>query len=217
MYPQNQEVLLYDNVTPVTVTSSTDATPVVVTATAHGFTTGQRVLIYGHTTNVAANGIYVVGATTANTFALTDEITGANVAGSGAGSGSGGIAVKAPPVMLITGFRDTVFQIDTSGTATMTLKAVGSQGGPSSLLKQPRGAYPNIGATVSPTNPYSFLQLINLDSAASLAGSTGLVIAGTDVNNQFEVNVNTMRWCTLIPVSWSAGALSVKAMNVTNA
>ena len=82
MYPERQEVTLFDSVTPVAITSSTDATPIVVTATAHGLKTGQRVLIYGHTTNIAANGIFVVGAVTANTFGLTDEITGANVAGS---------------------------------------------------------------------------------------------------------------------------------------
>lgn len=217
MYPESQEVVLYDHVTPVAVTSSTDATPIVVTATAHGFKNGQRVLIYGHSTNVAANGTYVAQSVTANTFALTDEITGANIAGSGAGAGSGGIAVVAPPLMLITGFRDTVLQVDTDGTATMTLKAVGSQGIAPSLAKAPRGAYPNIGATVGPANPYSFLQLINLDSAASLAGSTGLVISGADVNNQYEINVNAMRWVTVIPVSWSAGSLSIRALNVTNA
>lgn len=217
MYPVRQEITLFDNVTPVAVTSSTDATPIVVTATAHGFVTGQRVLIFGHATNVAANGIYRVTVLSANTFSLQDEITGANIAGSGGGAGSSGICVVAPPVLRVSDFRNIVIQVGTSGTATMTLKAVGSQGMPPSVAVRPRGAYPNIGATITPNNPYSYLNLINLDTGASLAGSTGIVIAGTDVNNEWEVNTNALAFFTAIPVSWSAGVLTIRALCVTNA
>lgn len=39
------------------ITSSTDATPIVVTtADDHGLATGDQITIFGHTTNVAANG-----------------------------------------------------------------------------------------------------------------------------------------------------------------
>src|ERR1035437_8628694 len=96
---QKQEITLYSAVTPVAVTSSTDATPIVVTATAHGLVTGDRVLIVGHTTNIAANGIFKVTVVSSSTFNLLDELTGASVAGSGAGSGSSGLLVKAPPVL----------------------------------------------------------------------------------------------------------------------
>src|ERR1700744_3685343 len=101
-YPERQSVTLYDNVTPVAVTSSTDATPIVVTAAAHGFTTGQRVVIFGHTTNTASKGIFRVTRLSANTFSLQDESAGVNVAGSGSGSGSSGVAVVAPPVLHVT-------------------------------------------------------------------------------------------------------------------
>lgn len=217
-YPNRQEVTLYDNITPVTVASSTDATPIVVTtSTNHGYTTGQRVLIYGHTTNVAANGIYIATVLSPTTFSLGDEITGASIVGSGAGAGAAGITVPAPPVMLAIDFRNIVLQINTSGTATVTLKAVGSLGMSASFAKAPRNAYPNIGGTLGPSDPYSFLQIINLDSGTALAGSTGLVVAGTDVNNQFEINTNAQRYVTMIPTSWSAGAITVRAVVTTNA
>lgn len=216
-YPNRTTVVLYDNVTPVAVTSSTDATPIVVTATAHGFTTGQRVLIFGHTTNVAANGIYLVTRLTANTFSLQDEITGVNVAGSGAGSGSSGIAVLAPPVIHASDFRNIVFQLGTSGTATTTIKFAGSLGKTTASSISPRGAYPNFGATVAPSNPYSFLQVINLDTAAAINGATGVVVAGSDVNIQVEMNTNAMLYVTAFPISWSAGAITLKAIVVTNA
>ena len=215
MNPQKQEVTLYDAVTPVTVTSSTDTTvtPTVVTATAHGLNTGDRVLIYGHGTNVAANGIFKVVVVTSDTFQLWDEFNGVMVIGSGAGAGSGGVMVKAPPVLLVSDFRNVILQVGTSGTATTTLKVAGSVGKPaSSYANGPRYDYPNIGATVSPANPYTFLQLINLDTAAAINGATGIVAGGADINNQYEVNINAMKYLTVIPISWTQGVITVKAL-----
>jgi hypothetical protein len=217
MYPQRQEVTLYDNVTPVAITSSTDATPIVVTATAHGLKNGQRVLIYGHATNVAANGIFVVASVTTNTFALKDEITGASVAGSGAGAGSGGICVVAPPVLRAVDFKTADFFILTSGTATVTLCAIGSPGVPEPDQSSPRYDYPNMGATKSHSNPWGFLQLADLNTGSGITGATGVVVAGTDISNQYEVNTNEVSFLTMIPISWSAGAITIKAVLRTNA
>jgi hypothetical protein len=216
-YPNKQEVTLFDAVTPVAVTSSTDATPIVVTATSHGFSTGDRVLIYGHTTNIAANGIFKVTVLTANTFSLQDEFTGASVAGSGGGAGSSGICVKAPPILLIDGFRNIILQVSTSGTATTTLKVAASLGKPNAVSQtSPRYDFMNMGATVSPANPYTFMQAINLDTAAAVNGATGFVVAGTDINNTYEININAEKYLTVFPISWSAGAITVKALLVTN-
>ncbi len=218
MNPQKLEVTLFDAVTPVAVTSSTDATPIVVTATSHGFSTGDRVLIYGHTTNIAANGIFKVTNLTANTFSLQDEFSNANVAGSGGGSGSSGLCVKAPPILLISDFRNVILQVGTTGTATMTLKIAGSLGLSAvsyGATKSPRYDYPNFGGTVAPTNTYTFLQLINLDTAAALNGATGIVVSGSDINTQYEVNINAQKYLTVFPISWSAGAITIKALMTT--
>ena len=84
----------------ITITSSTDATPIVVTAAAHHLhhkvvneTTflGQKVTITGHEDNVAANGNHFIKAISVNTFELySDEALTSGVAGTGAGVGSGG-------------------------------------------------------------------------------------------------------------------------------
>lgn len=214
-FPDTKRITLYNAVTPVAVTSSTDATPIVVTATAHGFVTGQRVLIFGHATNIAANGISVVTRLTANTFSLQDEITGANIVGSGAGAGSGGLCVAAPPVPIITGYRNAIFQVGTSGTATLTLKAAGSLGIPGNP-QTARRRFPNIGATIAPANPYSFIQLIPLDTQVALAGATGIALSGADVNNEYEANVNALNYLTLIPTSWTQGAITVEMLLTTN-
>lgn len=209
--------MILDNVTPVAITSSTDATPIVVTATAHGFQTGDRVLIIGHTTNIAANGIYKVVRLSANTFSLKDEFTGADIAGSGGGAGLSGIALLAPTVLNVSDFRNIILEFSTGGTATTTVKYAGSSGKPESASQiSPRYDYPNFAATVLPANPYTFLQVINLDTAAAVNGATGTVVAGTDTTVQYEVNVNAQKYFTAFPISWTQGAITIKAIMKTN-
>lgn len=201
--------VLLNAVTPVAITSSTDATPIVITATAHGFVTGDKVLIYGHTTNVAANGVYKVTRLSSSTFSLQDLNTGASIAGSGAGAGSSGICMVAPKIPIVGEFKNAILQVGTTGTATTTVKVAGSVGLVSSNNIVNVGSCPNFGGTVSPTNPYTFLQIINLDTGAAVNGATGIVVAGTDINNQYEVNINAMQYLTVIPISWTAGAITV--------
>lgn len=221
MYNRIESVLL-DNVTPVVVTSSTDATPIVVTSTAHGLKTGQRVLIYGHATNIAANGIYMVGAVTANTFSLLDEVSGANVAGSGAGAGSGGYCLPAPAVLQLPDFARVTVQIATSGTATLTVEALGSQGvAPSQQqaagVGQPNSAradFPNFGATVGYKNPIVALATIDKTSGATIAGGTGYAASGADIVKLFDVDVQaqSIKYFTVIPTAWTQGAITLKAL-----
>lgn len=89
----NQDVLwgiAQDLATPLSISSSTDATPVVVTTgTAHGLKDGDSVIISGHATNTVVNGSHLIDVASSTTFALRDFDGGA-VAGSGGGAGSGG-------------------------------------------------------------------------------------------------------------------------------
>ena len=70
------------------ITGATNATPIVVTSTAHGFENGDKVTISGVLGNTAANGTFLVAGRTANTFQLT-TLAGANVAGNGAYTSGG--------------------------------------------------------------------------------------------------------------------------------
>ena len=71
------------------ITAATNATPIVVTATAHGFADGDIVTISGALGNTAANGSFLVQGKTANTINLQTRAA-VNVAGNGAWT-SGGI------------------------------------------------------------------------------------------------------------------------------
>lgn len=62
------------------VASSTNASPIVVTITRHGFSNGQRVLITNHLVNTNANGIWTIANVTTSTFELTGS-TGNGIGG----------------------------------------------------------------------------------------------------------------------------------------
>ena len=69
------------------VTSATNATPVVIGKTAHGYENGDTVHILGATGNTAINGYRLVKNKTANTFEITD-LDGVDVAGDGTFAGA---------------------------------------------------------------------------------------------------------------------------------
>ncbi len=78
------------------ITGATNATPIVVTATAHGFTNGDLVFIDAVAGNLAANGLWKIANQAANTFELTNPVSAANAVGSAAYT-SGGYAVNYGP------------------------------------------------------------------------------------------------------------------------
>lgn len=206
----SKEYIVWDSVTPKAITSSTDATPIVVTATSHGFATGDLVMIFGHATNVAANGIYKVTKLTANTFSIQNYNSGADIAGSGAGAGSSGWVLPAPKILFCQDFKSIQFELVTSGTATLTVKVVGSYG--KKISDQVQGDdTPNFGATASAANPWSYIQIVDLDSGSGLAGSTGVALSGADVNKMYELNVNSAKYITFIPTAYTQGVISLKA------
>ena len=77
------------------ITAASNATPIVVTSTSHGFTNADFVYIDGVGGNLSANGIYKIANVAANTFELT-RLDGTNVAGFAAYT-SGGYAVCLGP------------------------------------------------------------------------------------------------------------------------
>jgi hypothetical protein len=77
------------------IASSTNATPIVVTATSHGFANGDIVYIGDHATNTAANGVWKIANQATNTFEL-QRPDGTNAVGNGVG-GATGYAVNLGP------------------------------------------------------------------------------------------------------------------------
>jgi hypothetical protein len=76
----------------INISSSTNATPIVVTSSAaHGLATGDYVSIISHTTNTNANGVWLVGTTPTSTTFQILQIDGSNTTGNGVGGATGRI------------------------------------------------------------------------------------------------------------------------------
>ncbi len=80
------------------VTGATNATPIVITANAHGMSNGDLVYISGVTGNTAANGVWTVAGVTANTFQLSGS-TGNAAYNSGTGYLAGRAGGTVPVLM----------------------------------------------------------------------------------------------------------------------
>lgn len=84
----------------VSIVSSTNATPTVITATAHGLHTGQAAIISGHLLNTNANGIWIVTVLSSSTFKISTFAgfaTPTYIAGNGVGAGTGTVQSLALP------------------------------------------------------------------------------------------------------------------------
>lgn len=73
----------------LSITSSTNASPIVITHNSHGYTNGQVLTIYGHAVNTAANGTWVVGGATTNTYQLCGYWDGTTCQNPSTGNGVG--------------------------------------------------------------------------------------------------------------------------------
>jgi hypothetical protein len=119
----------------VNIVSSTNATPIVVTATAHGLVNGDIVQVLSHTTNTKANGVWVVANKTADTFELTSSV------GNGVGGASGTVRnVNYKSVVLSTAQALPVDNCEvawtSAGSSTTTTSATAKEGSTSASMQK---------------------------------------------------------------------------------
>ena len=108
--------------TEITPTSSTNATPIVITKVGHGVVTGDIVQVYGHTTNTNANGKWKATRIDDNQFSLDNSV------GNGVGGASGKFSViNHRVVQLTSAVTQDICNCDTAWTAgtgcTVTIEA----------------------------------------------------------------------------------------------
>ena len=71
------------------ITSSTNASPIVITLASHGYVTGDTVVVTGHTTNTNANGTWEIINLTSDTFRIYDPFSLTGSTGNGVGGATG--------------------------------------------------------------------------------------------------------------------------------
>ena len=76
------------------ITGATNASPIVITSSGHGLTTGTRVTITGVAGNTAANGTFTVTRVNANTFSLDGSTGNGSYSSGGAWNATGLYSVE---------------------------------------------------------------------------------------------------------------------------
>lgn len=127
--------------TAVAITSSTNATPIVITKTAHGFSNGDVITVYGHAVNTAANGTWMVANKTANTYELAGYWDGTTNQNPSVGNGVGGATGFASKQVGRIYFRNDAtagqnlyYCTDSTGSPAWTQQLNSGAGGASSAL-----------------------------------------------------------------------------------
>lgn len=104
--------------------------------------------------------------------------------------------------------KDCIITVSTANSASCTIKCKIAYG----------SVAPNFGAAASPTNNWSYAELIELGGDdANIPGSTGIVLTGTDICKSYEVNTNGFDYMTLDVTARAAGTITAKARLYNNA
>ncbi len=197
MARDTKKYTLLNAAAPRAIASSTNTSPIVVTTAApHGYSTGQKVTIVGHATNTNANASWVVTVLSSTTF----ELDGSS--GNGVGGASGTYAERAG-LLQVSDFRDIIlaFDSDGAGDAALVAKVVGSI----------QDNVPDFAAPVGPDNQYDFLQMLSLEGGVAIDGDDGIVLVTEDINRMYEVNVNGVKWLSVVLTDGTIGELTVRA------
>lgn len=108
--------------------------------------------------------------------------------------------------MNVIDYRHIEMAIDTTNSASMTIKVQGSIA----------DSMPDFSSAASATNQWSYIQLIDLADQSTIAGATGLVLAGTDTHRLFEVNTNGLSWVCAVVTARVAGNVTVQVKPVND-
>lgn len=180
-------------------TFTASAVTQLLTSNGHGFSAGDKIRVSSGTTLPtglsAATDYYVINPTT-NTFQVSATLNGVAVTIGDAGTGTHTLVVKSK-IIMTEGYQHIKLRLSTTGNTTATIKVQGSTS----------FNVPNFSDAATTANFWAYKQLKNEDDASTVNGGTGVALTGTDINKQYEVNVNSARWICLEISGWSAGKL----------
>src|SRR5947209_5343555 len=176
--PATGQYLQITSASPTTMSGATNASPIVITNTAHGYFTGQQVTISGVLGNTAANGTWTITVTDANHFSLNGSI------GTGAYTSGGQALLVVPSFVFASGDAGKVMTI----TYVYSVPDSNSNGQPQQKLNL------TLFTGARPQTPWSYLtskhsgQDLGYNGIAYVASSAmDLGESGTLPNLSFEV------------------------------
>lgn len=105
-------------------------------------------------------------------------------------------------IMTVADFKTVTLAVATANNASFTMKVQGSIS----------TATPDFTASQSPSNMWTYIQVIDLTDQSVVNGATGIVASGTDINRMVEVNTNQIKWLAVTITAYSAGNITLIGM-----
>lgn len=206
MRQYTDEQIILDAQAAVAKVFTADSTTDTLTSAAHGLSNGNLITVAnaggGLPAGLAADTYYYVVGVTANTFQLSLTPGGAaiDITTNGTGTQTAYKEFVGQPILLDS-FEFLELQIDTSGSADVTLFS----------LTSGAGALPSWLNPQSASNRYAFVQLIDHIDSSGVDGNVGIVTGGVDIHKLFKLNVDGQRWFNIRTKDFKAGTLSIRA------
>lgn len=188
---------IYDGVGVLQATFTATAATNLITSNGHGLSEGDLIQVSSATTlpgGLSALTNYFVTNPTTNTFQLQAALGGAIVDITDEGTGTHTFTLKGR-VKFVDGFRHLELHLDTSGTATLTVKVQGS-------FAEDK---PDFNAAQSVSNRWDYIEVKDLEDGSAIDGDTGIAMAGADDHRVFEINTNSLRWMNVVVTAWTQG------------
>jgi hypothetical protein len=104
-------------------------------------------------------------------------------------------------------FNTIQINLNSTGGGAGTVKVKGAITGVSSFRHGP----PEFADPATPDNDWTYIAFFDEDTATMFAGSTGIVLTGTDDNYKLIVNSENLDWICLEIDGYSAGSISANA------
>lgn len=111
--------------------------------------------------------------------------------------------------VLCDDFRNAVLEFTATAGTTLTIKIKGSNFSRVDTTTTAENI-PNFASADSVTNPWSYVQGINLADGSLIAGATGFTYTASAGTNKIEVNCNQLRWLGVEISGRSAGGIKAK-------
>ena len=108
---------------------------------------------------------------------------------------------------LVENFKTVVFTVTGADSPTATIK----------FFTSDNELPPDSTSAQSATNAWDYVQAIDLQNGASVAGDTGVAFSGTGDTRRFELNLNGARWCGAVITAISGGNVTILMRAFANA
>jgi hypothetical protein len=163
---------------PLGISSSTNTSPIQITATAHGLTTGDGVDIVDHTVNTNANGQWLVTVTGANTFTLQGST----------GNGVGGATGLVHPITFGQSYPiPSDGDADAAASVNVALEALGDR---AASLLYASGAFKLSALTLQPTaSPNIWRSVTPVSTTWAAVGAALTTVHGVEAGDIVRVSL----------------------------